>query len=139
MRIVLSALRQFRRAIFVIPGRVLHASPESKTTDGNCAENSGAMIGVGIGLRRPRPPNRTGGFPAYGSPVGGFFIEAVSQLAKPCEARTARRSRSRRWAIADDRPDHCRRPGGVLACAALHEAVAGSSDRARPRCSDGHA
>src|SRR6202035_1651800 len=35
----------------------------------------------------------TGGFPAYGSPVGGFFIETVSLLAKPCEARTARHSR----------------------------------------------
>jgi len=31
-------------------------------------------------LRRPRPPNRTGGFPAYGSPVGGFFIETVSRV-----------------------------------------------------------
>ena len=36
------------------------------------------MIGVGIGLRRPRPPNRTGGFPAYGSPVGGFLVGTVS-------------------------------------------------------------
>jgi len=47
----------------------------------------GLLIGVGIGVGRPRPPNRTGGFPACGSPVGGFFIETVSLLARPCEAR----------------------------------------------------
>src|SRR5258706_14231140 len=54
-------------------------------------------IGVGIGFRRPRPPNRTGGFPAYGSPVGGFFIETVSRFAKPCEVRTTRHSRRRQY------------------------------------------
>ena len=52
-------------------------------------------IGVGIGFRRPRPPNRTGGFPAYGSPVGGFFIETVSQFARPHEVRTAQHLRRR--------------------------------------------
>ena len=31
-------------------------------------------------MRRPRPPNRTGGFPAYGSPVGGFLIGGVPLL-----------------------------------------------------------
>jgi hypothetical protein len=31
-------------------------------------------IGVGNGSRRPRPPNRACGFPAHGSPVGGFLI-----------------------------------------------------------------
>ena len=36
----------------------------------------------------PRPPNRTGGFPAYGSPVGSFFIESVSQSAKLCKRAT---------------------------------------------------
>src|SRR5262249_13403778 len=41
------------------------------------------------GLTPPRPPNRTGGFPAYGSPVGSFFIESVSQSARPCEGRAA--------------------------------------------------
>jgi hypothetical protein len=30
------------------------------------------------GLAPPRPPNRTCGFPAYGSPVGGFLIGSVS-------------------------------------------------------------
>ena len=53
------------------------------------------LIGVGIGFRRPLPPNRTGGFPAYGSPVGGFFIETVSPITRPCEARTARLPRRR--------------------------------------------
>jgi hypothetical protein len=33
------------------------------------------------GLRPPRPPNRTGGFPASGSPVDGFLIGSVSQGA----------------------------------------------------------
>ena len=31
-------------------------------------------IGVGNGLRRPRPPNRACGSPAHGSPVGSFLI-----------------------------------------------------------------
>jgi hypothetical protein len=37
-----------------------------------------SMIGVGMGFHPPLPPNRAGGFPALGSPVGGFFIETVS-------------------------------------------------------------
>ena len=37
-------------------------------------------IGVGESYCPPRPPNRTGGFPAYGSPVGGFLIGVVSLL-----------------------------------------------------------
>src|SRR5712692_2796794 len=71
------------------------------------------MIGVGIGLHRPRPPNRTGGFLAYGSPVGGFFIETVSLIARPCEARTARHSRRRYLASFDavaQRRQHAFRP-----------------------------
>lgn len=35
------------------------------------------------GFGPPRPPNRTCGFPAYGSPVGGFLIGTVSRAAKP--------------------------------------------------------
>src|SRR5437868_4300491 len=97
------------------------------------------MIGVGIGLHRPRPPNRTGGFPAYGSPVGGFFIETVSLIARPCETRTAPHSRSRHWAIADGRPDHCRRPAGVPACATWLAVAVGSADREQGRCLGGRA
>src|SRR4030095_8270810 len=33
--------------------------------------NSSLMV---QGSRPPRPPNRAGGFPAHGSPVGGFLI-----------------------------------------------------------------
>jgi hypothetical protein len=40
------------------------------------------MIGVGDGFRRPRPPNRACGFPAHGSPVGGFLIGIGSLTAK---------------------------------------------------------
>src|SRR5664279_1800657 len=61
------------------------------------------VIGVGKAFGPPRPPNRTGGFPAYGSPVGGFFIETVSQFAGLPEVRTTRHLRSRHLAIADDR------------------------------------
>src|SRR5438445_5470078 len=32
------------------------------------------------GFRPPLPPNRTGGFPAYGSPVAGFLIVNVSRV-----------------------------------------------------------
>ncbi|MDR3469845.1 MAG: hypothetical protein P4M07_28280, partial [Xanthobacteraceae bacterium] len=54
-----------------------------------CGVTTFSAIGVGIGFRRPRPPNRTGGFPAYGSPVGSFFIETVSLFAMLREVRTA--------------------------------------------------
>src|SRR5208283_5826081 len=33
--------------------------------------------------------------PAYSSPVGGFFVETVSPIIRPCEARTARLRRRR--------------------------------------------
>src|SRR5215813_11902965 len=112
--------------------------PEFDRGSGNPEAESAAieLIGVGIGLHRPRPPNRTGGFLAYGSPVGGFFIETVSLIARPCEARTARHSRRRHWAIVDGRLDRFRRPGGVPACATWLAGAAGSSGRVRGRCSD---
>src|SRR5687768_8972806 len=53
-------------------------------------------IGVGNGLRRPRPPNRACGSPAHGSPVGGFHIEIGSlthglqnRVNTPCAAKKA--------------------------------------------------
>src|SRR5271157_488684 len=79
---------------------------------GNCK-----VIGVGIGFRRPLPPNRTGGFLAYGSPVGGFFIETVSPITRPCEARTARLPRRRHLAIVDGRRDRYPALGAFPACA----------------------
>ena len=33
-----------------------------------------SLIGLGKGSRPPLPPNRTGGSPAYGSPVRRFHI-----------------------------------------------------------------
>ena len=53
------------------------------------------MIGVGRAVwRLPLPPNRTGGFPAYGSPVGGYLREgwqaaawAVAKENSPCLAK----------------------------------------------------
>src|SRR5208337_2940075 len=56
--------------------------------------------------------NRTRGFPAYGSPVGGFFIETVSPMPGPCEARTAWLPRRRHLAIVDGRRG--RRPGRAI-------------------------
>jgi hypothetical protein len=53
------------------------------------------------GYRPPRPPNRTGGFPAYGSPVSGFLIGSISRPARPCAARATRLERRRRWASVD--------------------------------------
>src|SRR3990172_2544316 len=79
------------------------------------------LIGVGIGSHRPRPPNRTGGFPAYGSPVGGFFIETVSLFARPCEARTTRLPRSRHLASVGDRRSYARRPVASPVCAGARE------------------
>ena len=80
-------------------------------------------IGVGIGFRRPLPPNRTGGFPAYGSPVGGFFIETVSRITRPCEARTARLPRRRHLASVDGRRGRCPDRGAFPACAGRRAAA----------------
>src|SRR5215831_16854586 len=41
---------------------------------GNRSSGEGSLIGVGKGSRPPRPPNRAGGSPAHGSPVGSFLI-----------------------------------------------------------------
>ena len=41
-----------------------------------------ARIGVGKDLRPPRPPNRAGGSPAHGSPVGGFLTGIGSLLSR---------------------------------------------------------
>ena len=53
------------------------------------------VIGVGNGARRPRPPNRTCGSPAYGSPVGSFHIGIVSLLPSPYARRTDKLVRGR--------------------------------------------
>ena len=42
-------------------------------------------IGVGKGLRPPRPPTRARGSPAHGSPVVGFLIRSVSSAQGPWE------------------------------------------------------
>src|SRR6202790_60176 len=52
------------------------------------------------GFWPPLPPNRTGGFPAYGSPVAGFLIGGVSRGSRLCRVREARLGRRRRWASA---------------------------------------
>src|SRR5919198_49288 len=91
------------------------------------------VIGVGKGVRPPRPPNRTGGFPASGSPVGGFFIETVSQRPKLCVVRTARGLRRTPLASADGRHDRGRERGASPACAERRGAAFGSSGRACER------
>ena len=56
---------------------------------GVCQDRKVELVAAGdylqlIGSGRPkppRPPNRTCGSPAYGSPVGGFFIGIGSPLA----------------------------------------------------------
>ena len=82
-------------------------------------------IGVGKGFRPPRPPNRTCGFPAYGSPVGGFLIGDVSLPARPGTGRTARRLRRRHSSSVDGRPGSVRGPVASPACAAARAAVCG--------------
>src|ERR1700722_18569188 len=47
------------------------------------------LIGVGKAFAPPLPPNRTSGFPAYGSPVDGFLIGTVSLSARPRPGGTA--------------------------------------------------
>ena len=50
------------------------------------------------GFTPPRPPNRACGFPAHGSPVGGFLIGGVSRRARLHMWRTARHLRRSHWA-----------------------------------------
>ncbi len=90
-----------------------------------------SMIGVGKGSRPPLPPNRTGGFPAYGSPVGGFLIGTVSRSGRPCEVRTARQSRRKHLASGDGRLDSSQHSGVSPACAEALATGAGSSCRYR--------
>ena len=47
--------------------------PNPHSDRGNCLLTT-SWIGVGKGSRPPRPPNRAGGSPAHGSPVGGCLI-----------------------------------------------------------------
>src|SRR5262245_39433405 len=65
---------------------------------------------IGVGrtdwFRLPLPPNRIGGSPASGSPVGGFTSERIDKLAHgQMLTRTARALQSKHLAIVDDR-DH---------------------------------
>jgi hypothetical protein len=78
------------------------------------------------GFGPPRPPNRTGGFPAYGSPVGGFLIGSVSRSARPCEVRAALLARRMRWANVDGPLDSVRSRGVFPVCAGANAAVCGS-------------
>src|ERR1700712_1913709 len=55
----------------------------------------GGAIGVENGARRPRPPNRTCGPPAYGSPVGSYPNGIASLPASPCARRTDKLVRGR--------------------------------------------
>src|SRR5271170_5754867 len=83
----------------------------------------GGVIGVGKAFTPPLPPNRTGGFPAYGSPVDGFLIGTVSLAARPCPGCTAQRSRRICLASVSGHPCSCRNPVVSLACAASPEAA----------------
>src|SRR5215510_13993221 len=59
-------------------------------------------IGVGKGSRPPRPPNRAGGSPAHGSPVGSFLIGIgvpAHKLQGECKAPGQQRTHA---ASADD-------------------------------------
>ena len=57
----------------------------------------------------PLPPNRTGGFPAYGSPVSGSHGEHWPLALGSRLRRLTQVRRSRHWAIVDGRPDCFRR------------------------------
>ena len=69
------------------------------------AEHLQAHIGVGRTdwTRFPLPPNRTGGFPASGSPVDGFTPEGVDTPPDgPLPGRSTHGPQRTRWANADD-------------------------------------
>src|SRR6266566_4473095 len=105
----------------------------------NAKPHNPDSIGVGKGVHPPRPPNRTGGFPAYGSPVGGFLIGTVSLFARPCEARTVRHSRSRHSASGDGGCARTRSETAYSASSARIAVVFGSSCRAPRTYLDGPA
>ena len=89
------------------------------------------LIGVGNGLRRPRPPNRACGSPAHGSPVGGFHIEIGSlthglqnRVNTPCAAKKALAIASsdvvtlrRQHALTPHRSFHARPISAACLCA----------------------
>src|SRR5207249_8710149 len=56
------------------------ASTASSNREANVRTENSPTIGVGMARRPPLPPNRTGGFPASGFPVGGLFIDRHALL-----------------------------------------------------------
>ena len=78
--------------------------------------SSRTHIGVGKGSRPPRPPNRAGGFPAHGSPVGSCLIGT--------DCRTASQERFRRSALprqsANTGPVHHLRLAWIVPASCRH-------------------
>ena len=81
--------------------RVCHAAV-APTAVARFQRWAASTIGVENGSRRPRPPNRTCGSPAYGSPVGSYLIGIVSLQASPYAWRTGQLVRRRLLASVDD-------------------------------------
>jgi hypothetical protein len=86
---------------------------------------------IGVGTRdstSPLPPNRTGGFPASGSPVSGLISEIGSLFPGLRLRRLARGRRSRLRASVDDREW----PRGSIRCACAAGGVAIAAASIRP-------
>src|SRR3954453_20774084 len=58
-----------------------------------------------LSSRSPLPPNRTGGSPASGSPVGGFTSERIDGPDHGRGCRRTAHAQQRRYSASDDGPD----------------------------------
>src|SRR5436309_3979423 len=95
-------------------------------------------IGVGRTSRFPLPPNRTGGFPAYGSPVGGLTSKRVdAHEHEPHLRRTSLAPRRKHWA-SDCDPNHGLAPYALLAGAGGCAIAFVSNCPRRKRCDAGY-
>src|SRR5437763_17018804 len=100
--------------------------------------NQQKAIGVGRTSQFPLPPNRTGGFPAYGSPVGGLTSKRVdAHEHEPHLRRTSLAPRRKHWA-SDCDPNHGLAPYALLAGAGGCAIAFVSNCPRRKRCDAGY-
>src|ERR1017187_5555682 len=64
-----------------------HSSPTHPSPRPQGGLQAGLSIGVGRAFRLPLPPNRTCGFPASGSPVGGSPLQGLTALSSAVNMR----------------------------------------------------
>src|SRR5437763_15965638 len=126
------ARREFRKLWFLPLHEVQHLGQAKPSPD------PAQDIGVGRTSQFPLPPNRTGGFPAYGSPVGGLTSKRVdAHEHEPHLRRTSLAPRRKHWA-SDCDPNHGLAPYALLAGAGGCAIAFVSNCPRRKRCDAGY-